>query len=201
MTADRAADRWGEVRPMRADARRNRESLLLAAERAFSEQGVEVSLEEVARRAGVGIGTLYRHFPARDALVEAVYRREVEIVCEAAETMLCELPPEQALVAWTDRFVRYAATRRGMSIALKSMVGAESDLFAYTQERVRGAASAILTAAADAGVIRRGVDPMDVLRLLSGICLVTGPALEEQAPRLVSLVLDGLRYGKPVQDQ
>lgn len=201
MTADRAGDRSGELRPLRADARRNRESLLVAAEAAFSERGVEVSLEEVARRAGVGIGTLYRHFPARDALVEAVYRREIEVVCEAAETMLRELPPEQALAAWMDRFVRHTAARRGMPIALKAMVGTESVLFAYLQERVRGAASAILTEAADAGAIRRGVEPMDVLRLLSGICLVTGPALEDQASRLVSLVLDGLRYGKPPQSQ
>jgi AcrR family transcriptional regulator len=195
VTVDRAADGAGELRPLRADARRNRESLLLAAERAFSERGAEVSLEEVARRAGVGIGTLYRHFPPRDALVEAVYRREVEIVCEAAETMLRDLPPEQALAVWADCFVHHVASRRGMSIALRAMMEAESDLFAYTQERLRGAASMILTAACDAGAVRRDVDPLDVLRLLSGICLVTGPAREERVPQLVKLVLDGLRHG------
>jgi AcrR family transcriptional regulator len=188
----------GPSRPLRADARRNRENLLAAADVAFSEHGVEVSLEEIARQAGVGIGTLYRHFPTRDALIEAVYRREVELLCDAADTALRELPPEQALETWMQRFVRYAATKRGMATALKSMVGAESELselFAYSHRRVEAAASAILTAAVQAGAIRSDVEPMDVLRMLSGICMVTGSALEEQAPRMVALVLDGLRYG------
>lgn len=182
-------------RPMRADARRNRENLLESAEAAFSAHGVEVSLEEIARKAGVGIGTLYRHFPTRDALVEAVYRREVELICEAADQLLADLTPQEALAAWMQRFVRYAATKRGLATALKAMVGAESDLFATSHERVQAAAATLLEAAARDDAIRQDVAPIDVLRMLSGICLVSGPSLEDQAPRLVGFVMDALRYG------
>ena len=185
-------------RPMRADARRNRDRLLAVAAEVFAEQGAEASLEEVAHRAGVGIGTLYRHFPARDALIEAVYRRYVETLCDAAEELLGQLPPDEALAAWMQRFVRHVATKRGLASALKAVVGKDSELFAYTHERVRGAAGMLLDAAVKTGTVRSDVTPQDLIRAMSGICLATDTgALDDQAGRLVGLLVDGLRYGAP----
>jgi AcrR family transcriptional regulator len=182
-------------RPLRADARRNRDRLLTVAAELFSEQGVEASLEEVAQRAGVGIGTLYRHFPSRDALIEAVYRRQVETLCDAAEELLQHLPADDALAAWMQRFVRHVATKRGLATALKAMVGKDYELFAYSHERVRGAADLLLGAAAKAGTIRQDVTPQDLIRAMSGICLATDTSpLDDQAARLVGLLMDGLRY-------
>ena len=180
---------------MRADAQRNNDNLLTAAVAAFSERGVEVSLEDVARRAGVGIGTLYRHFPTRDALIEAVYRREVELMCDAADDLLRRLPADEALAEWMHRFVRYVATKRGLSTALKAMVGLDSELFKYTHRRINGAVETVVSAAVRDGTIRADVEPADLLRGLSGICLAADPDLDGIATRLVGLLMDGLRFG------
>jgi AcrR family transcriptional regulator len=187
-------------RPLRADAARNREKLMTAAIAAFSEHGAEASLEDIARRAGVGIGTLYRHFPNRDCLMESVYRHQVEMLCAAAPALLAKHEPVDALALWMERFVAHVATKRGMATALKSVIGKDSELFAYTHGLIRQTAGTLLEAAAETGTIRSDIDASDLIRALSGICLVSDqPGWEEQARRLVHLLVDGLRYGVPAR--
>lgn len=183
-------------RPLRADACRNRDRLLEVAGATFAERGCDASLEEIAKRACVGIGTLYRNFPNRDVLIEAVYRHEVEHLCDSSKELLDTLPPDEALAEWMRRFVAYVATKRGLATALKSMISADSDLFAYTHQRVRMAITSLVEAGIQAGSIRADADPEDLLRALSGVCLVTDqPGWQEQACRISKLLMDGLRYG------
>jgi AcrR family transcriptional regulator len=185
-------------RPLRADAARNRDRLLAVAASTFAEHGVDASLEEVAKRAGVGIGTLYRHFPTRDALVEAVYRREVEQLCDAASELLATRPADQALAEWMQRFVAYVATKRGLAAHLKSVLAEDSELFTRTHERLSGVVDHLVAAAAQAGDIREDADAADVLRALSGVCLASdAPGWQEQACRISALLMDGLRFGAP----
>ena len=182
-------------KPLRKDAARNREKLLAAAVGLFAERGTEGSLEEVAKRAGVGIGTLYRHFPTRDALVEAAYRNEVAQLRAAADELLAELPPDQALEAWVRRFVEYGTAKRGMRDALQSIAGGGADLFAETRGQVTEGVAVLLRAGAEAGTLRSDVEPEDVLRAMGAIWLVTeGDDFADQAMRILRLVLDGLRY-------
>ena len=181
-------------KPLRKDAQRNREKLLAAAVELFAERGTEGSLEEVAKRAGVGIGTLYRHFPTRDALVEAAYRNEVAQLRAAADELLAELPPDAALEAWMRRFVDYGTAKRGMRDALQSIAGGAT-LFADTRGQVTEAVAVLLRAGAEAGTLRADVEPEDVLRAMGAIWLVAdGDDFAEQAMRILRLVLDGLRY-------
>jgi AcrR family transcriptional regulator len=183
-------------KPLRKDAALNREKLLAAAVELFAERGTEGSLEEVAKRAGVGIGTLYRHFPTRDALVEAAYRNEVAQLRAAADELLAELPPDRALEAWMRRFVEYGTAKRGMRDALHSIAGAGSDLFADTRGHVTEAVAVLLAAGAEAGTLRRDVEAEDVLRAMGAIWMVAdGDDFPEQALRVLRLVMDGLRYG------
>ncbi|MFC3500557.1 TetR/AcrR family transcriptional regulator [Micromonospora krabiensis] len=183
-------------RPLRADAQRNRQRLLDAAVRAFSQRGPEVTLESVARAAGVGIGTLYRHFPTREALVEAAYRNELGKLCDAAAELLEESPPDQALRIWMDRFVDYLATKRGMADALRLVIAAGTNPFAQSRDRLLAALGLLLEAATQAGSVRADVTAADVLTSLSGVSLAAGePAQREQAGRLLDLLMDGLRYG------
>jgi AcrR family transcriptional regulator len=185
-------------RPMRADAQRNRDKLLTVAVAAFAERGTEASLEDIARQAGVGIGTLYRHFPTRDALMEAVYRHQVEVLCDAADELVATKDADQALEAWMERFVEHVATKRGMAMALKSVIGKDSELFAYCHGRIRSSVQMVLANAVQAGAIRDDVEAADLLKALSGICLVSDqPGWQDQARRLVSLLHDGLRYRAP----
>jgi AcrR family transcriptional regulator len=189
-------------RPLRADAQRNRSKLLAAAVAAFAEHGVDASLEDVARQAGVGIGTLYRHFPNRDCLIESVYRHQVELLCDAAEQLVTAETPDRALALWMERFVEHVATKRGMATALKAVVGKDSELFSYCHGRIRGAVDLLLANAVASGDIRSDVDAADLLKALSGICLVSDqPGWQEQARRLVSLLHDGLRYRGPAASQ
>jgi AcrR family transcriptional regulator len=182
-------------KPLRKDAARNREKVLAAAVGLFAERGTEGSLEEVAKRAGVGIGTLYRHFPTRDALVEAAYRNEVAQLRAAADELLAELPPDAALEAWMRRFVDYGTAKRGMRDALQSIAGGGADLFAETRGQVTDAVAVLLRAGAEAGTLRADVEPEDVLRAMGAIWLVAeGDDFAEQAMRILRLVLDGLRY-------
>ena len=185
-------------RPLRADAQRNRDKQLTVAVDAIAEHGIEASLEDIARRAGVGIGTLYRHFPTRDCLMEAVYRHQVELLCDAAPELLTSHDPDAALTIWMERFVGYVATKRGMAMALKAVIGKDSELFAYCHGLIRQSAASLLKAASDAGTIRGDVDASDLMKAMSGICLVSDqPGWEEQASRLVNLLVDGLRFGAP----
>ena len=192
------------ARPLRADAQRNRQALLLAAAAAFGENGVDTSLEDIAQRAHVGIGTLYRNFPTRETLIEAVYRNEVERLCDSIVDLQAEMPPDQALAEWMQRFVAHVARKRGMAAALKQAAAAsnqkpidgKSELFVYAHERMRVAMSTLLDAGVAAGTVRADVDPMDLIRAMSGICLaIDQPGWLDQARRLVTLLMDGMRYG------
>jgi len=179
------------TRQLRADAQRNRDRLLDTAARAFASTGPEVPLETIAKDAGVGIGTLYRHFPTRDALVEAVYRNELARLCDAAPELLRAQPADAALRAWMDRYVGYMATKRGLADALRALMGDGANPFAESRARLCAALSLLLTAGAEAGTVRADVAAEDVLASLSGLTLVaTEPA---QAERLLDLLMDGLR--------
>ena len=187
-----------EVKPLRADAQRNRDRLLAVAVGAFSEDGPDVTLESIARDAGVGIGTLYRHFPTREALVEAVYRNELARLCDAAADLLRAGPPDQATRAWMDRFIDYMITKRGMADALRALIASGGDPFAQSRGRLLGAITMLLAAGAAAGTIRGDVEPGDVLASLSGVSLAAGePAQRDQARRMLDLLMDGLRYRPP----
>ena len=185
-----------QVKPLRADARRNRDALLVVAAAQFAEQGAEAPLDEIARRAGVGIGTLYRHFPTREALIADVYRREVDLLCSGVDELLATLPADEALAEWMRRFVGYVATKRGLAVALKSMVNDNSELFAQSRTHINESMARLVHAAVEAGLVRADADPEDVLRGMSGFCLFSEQAgWQEQAQRLVTLLVDGLRFG------
>ncbi|WP_020661108.1 TetR/AcrR family transcriptional regulator [Amycolatopsis benzoatilytica] len=181
---------------LRADARRNRERILEAAVRAFSEKGADVAIDAIAKAAGVGSATLYRHFPTREALVEAAYRNELARVCDSAVELLAGNPPDRALRQWMDRFIDYLATKHGMADALRAAVASGADPFAETLDKLGAALDALLRAGAEAGLLRPDVDPLDVGFSLAGIALVTSaPDQRERAGRLLDLLLDGLRHG------
>ncbi|MBS0410492.1 MAG: TetR/AcrR family transcriptional regulator [Proteobacteria bacterium] len=181
-------------RKPRADSQRNRERLLVAAKAAFEEVGTDVALEEVARRAGVGIGTLYRHFPNRDALVEAVYRREVRQLGEAAERLAADRPPFEALREWLRLLVDYIATKKLMAPALAPVVGAKPEVYAASGPIIAGAVDALLGRARAAGAIRADLTTDDLTRALIGFTYGSeGPGWKESALRLVDVFLDGLK--------
>ncbi|WP_328344200.1 TetR/AcrR family transcriptional regulator [Micromonospora sp. NBC_00421] len=181
-------------RPLRADALRNRQRLLDTAVRAFSRQGPAVTLDAIAREAGVGIGTLYRHFPTREALVEAAYRSELAKLCAAADELLARLPATEATRAWMDHFVDYLATKRGMADALRLVVAAGTNPYAQSRDLLMAALTRLLAAGVAAGTIRPDVDPGDVLAGLSGMSLAAqGPEQRDLAGRLLDLLMAGLR--------
>ncbi|MCP2267322.1 TetR/AcrR family transcriptional regulator [Promicromonospora thailandica] len=181
-------------RPARADARRNRDKLVAAAQEAFATAEETVSLERVARAAGVGIGTLYRHFPTREDLVEAVYGAELDAVAAGAAELLAELPPDAALRAWMDRYAAFVATKRGMLDTLRAGWASGRINRSVTRERVTTALGSILTAGARAGVLRGDVDPGDVTTLLVGALMVTGAeATPDRTAHLLDLVAASLR--------
>ncbi|GAA5189578.1 TetR/AcrR family transcriptional regulator [Rugosimonospora acidiphila] len=183
------------TRPLRADAARNRERLLDAAVRAFSQDGPDVTLDGIAKDAGVGIGTLYRHFPTREALIEAAYRNELARLCDAAADLLVAMPPDAALRTWMDRFVDYMTAKRGMADALRAVIASGGNPYAQSRDLMSAAVSSLLSAGAEAGTVRSDVDPADVLAGLSGVTLAAGePARRDQASRLLDLLMDGLRY-------
>jgi AcrR family transcriptional regulator len=184
------------ARPLRVDAQRNRDKLLSAATEAFAAEGEDVALESVAARAGVGIGTLYRHFPSREALICAAYRNEVDALCAAAADLLAEMPADRALRAWAERFADYIATKRAMGEALRSAAGSDSPLYAETRTRILRALALLLEAGAASGTLRADVDPKDVSRVINGIWyLPDGPEWRADVGRMLDLVIDGLRYG------
>jgi AcrR family transcriptional regulator len=175
------------VRRPRADALRNRDKLIGAAKASFAEGGADVSLDEIARRAGVGIGTLYRHFPTRDAIVEAVYRREVEQLADAANRLTRALPPGEALRAWMGLFVDYVATKRVIAPTLKAMVGGASELYASSGARITDAMGGMVERAKAAGDIRADADPADLLRALAGFTQFNAGVDWRRAPGVLSI--------------
>jgi AcrR family transcriptional regulator len=182
-------------RPLRADAQRNRDLLLASAVRLFSENGLDATLDAIAKDAGVGIGTLYRHFPTREALIEAAYRNELAVVCDAAPDLLASLPPEEATRAWMDRFIDYMTTKFGMAEALRAVIASGGNPYAHSRGRLVSSIEALLEAAAAVGAIRTDVEADDVLVSLSGVALAAGaPSQRDQAGRLLDLLMDGLRY-------
>ncbi len=180
---------------MRADARRNREKLLEVAVRAFSHDGPDVTLDAIAREAGVGIGTLYRHFPTREALVDAAYRNELTRLCDSVDQLLHEGPPDAAMRRWMDLFVAYMTTKRGMAAALRAVIASGGDPFNESRQRLVGAITQLLDAGARTGTLRADVAPLDVLLSMSGISLMAAePGQREAAGRTLDLLMDGLRY-------
>jgi AcrR family transcriptional regulator len=180
---------------LRSDARRNREKLLAAAAETFAASGVNASLEEIARQAGVGVGTLYRHFPSREALVAATYRHEVEQLCESVGDLQASLAPDAALRAWMDGFVHYTAAKRGMGEALQAVMASDSALYADAYAKLVAALDALLATASAAGTIRSDARGDDVLRALAAIWMIRDSAnREQQAGRVLNLLMDGLRY-------
>jgi AcrR family transcriptional regulator len=182
------------ARKPRADSVRNRERVLQAAKAVFAAGGPEASLEAVARQAGVGVGTLYRHFPTRQALFEAVYRHEVEQLVELAEQLQMDLPPLEALRSWMRANVSFVATKKGMSTALAIAVHAGSDLTAYSIDRMGRALGVLVRRAVEAGVIRDDVSAEDILRTIVGLCYTHDkPGWQSNVLRLVDVFVDGMR--------
>src|SRR6476661_5141865 len=184
----------GTVRRPRADAVRNRERVLAAAKAVFSAGGPEASLEAVAKRAGVGIGTLYRHFPTRQDLFEAVYRREVEQLSEFAEHLRSAKDPVDALRRWLRSNVEFVATKKGMSAALALTFQSSSDLAAFSMDRLTKAIGSLLDRAVAAGQMRADVSPEDLLRALIGMCYMHDqPGWQSSVLRMLDVFVDGLR--------
>jgi AcrR family transcriptional regulator len=182
------------VRKPRADAERNRVRLLETAKVAFAKKGSSASLDEIARTAGVGAGTLYRHFPTRDALVTAVYRNETEQLVAAADSLAETHPPVTALREWLLLFVDYIATKHGMYEALNSIVGGTSDLYSASTAQVKRAISQLVDRAVASGDIRLDLDPLDLLRALAGVANIgLGSDGERAAKRLVDILIAGVR--------
>jgi AcrR family transcriptional regulator len=184
------------ARARRADAQRNVEKLVAAARQAFAAEGPNASLDDIARKAGVGSGTLYRHFPTRVSLLEAVYRDGVERLCEEGNRLVeTDLPPDEALVSWLHEFVGYAAVKRGLAGPLTSALGHDSGLFTECRTMLQATGGLLLRRAQEAGLIRSDVATYDILRLASAIAHAgemspEGAALSE---RLLAIAMDGLR--------
>jgi AcrR family transcriptional regulator len=192
--------RCDPARPLRADARRNYDRLLAAAAAAFAEHGADdTSLEEIARRAGVGIGTLYRHFPTRQALLEAVYRDQVDAVRARAEDLLASEEPGAALADWLRVLVAFSSTKRSLTSALLASFGKDSELLSSCSAVICGAAETLLKRAQQAGVVRPDADARDLIRLVHAVNIAAQPAGSDpgQSDRLLGLILDGLRPQDP----
>lgn len=183
------------TRPLRADAQRNRDRLVEVAVRAFTEGGPDVTLESIAKTAGVGIGTLYRHFPTREALIDAAYRNELAKLVDGVPELLATMPADQALRTWMDHFFDYMTTKKGMGDALKALIASGGNPFNESRERLITAITTLLDAAIADGKVGADVQTEDLFASLAGIAyMATEPAQREQAGRLLDLVMDGLRY-------
>jgi AcrR family transcriptional regulator len=181
-------------RSQRADARRNYEKLVTAAREAFAEDGTSASLEDIARRAQVGIGTLYRHFPTRQHLLEAVYLDEVEAICRSAAD-LAGLAPWDALVAWLRQFVGFAAAKRALAQEMLGTIGSDAEVFKTCRVAISSAGDELLGRAQAAGAVRADASFVDIARLLGGIASIDSDP--EQIERILEIVIDGLRYRAP----
>jgi AcrR family transcriptional regulator len=195
MSTTEITDQPTAARPKRADARRNYEKVVAAARDAFADSGASTSLEEIARRAQVGIGTLYRHFPTRQALLEAVYVNEVEALCRSAAD-LAELPPWDALVGWLRRLAGYLATKQALAGELLNYVERDSELFHSSRAALYAAGGPLLERAQQARVVRTDTDLTELIQMVGGIAKIpaTDPA---QIDHILEMALDGLRYRAP----
>lgn len=182
-------------RPMRADARRNREALLTAARAAFLTGDSDAHVEEIARRAGVAVGTLYRHFDTREALVAEVYRQEVAELCAAPPDLLAQHAPDEALRRFLLLLVAHAAVGKGMGEALESIMATDSAVFDDARTEMAAALDALLAAGVAAGVVREGVNGRVLLRALGSICGMHAKGWQDDAVRITEILYDGMRYG------
>lgn len=183
-------------RPLRADARRNREALLSAARQAFLSGDTDAHVEEIARSAGVAVGTLYRHFETREALIEEVYRKEVDELCAAPTDLLDHHAPDEALRLFLLLLVDHAAVGKGMSVALESIMATDSPVFGDARTRMANALDLLLEAGSAAGTVRDDVTGPTLLRALGGIChMRAAEGWLAEARQITTLLFDGLRYG------
>ena len=193
--AIKAAGEATKSRPIRADAQRNTDALLEAAKAVFASSGVSAPVREIAEKAGVGIGTVYRHFPQRYDLVAAVFRRDIDACADAAPVFAAQHPPGESLALWLQRYVDFIAAKRGLAAALHSGDPAFEPLPAYFQQRLRPALQSLLKAAAAAGEVRADVDPDELLGAVANLCSPDHDGGPRRAQRMVALLVDGLRYG------
>lgn len=185
-------------RPLRADARRNREALLFAARQAFLGEDTDAHVEDIARSAGVAVGTLYRHFATREALIEEVYRKEVDDLCAASGVLLSEHTPQEALRRFLLLLVDHAAVGKGMSSVLESIMATDSPVFEDARTRMAGALSLLLEAGSAAGTVRDDVTGSTLLRALGGICAMRATeGWLDEARQITALLFDGLRNRSP----
>ena len=180
---------------MRADAQRNVDALLVAALSVFTTSGAGAPVREIALKAGVGVGTLYRHFPHRSDLIVAVFQREVDACAEAAPVLAAEHAPGEALASWMQRYTGFIATKRGLAAALHSGDPAFDGLPAYFQERLEPALRLLLEAAGTAGEVRTDISADELLGAVASLCMHAYKQSPEHARRMVALLVDGLRYG------
>ena len=181
-------------RKTRLDAQRNRERILEVAKDAFTRRGAEASLDDIAKEAGVGPGTLYRHFPTRDALIEAVYHTEVAKLAAAQRELSAKLPPVEALRAWMLLFVDYIAAKHIIAPALNTLVGGPSKLYESSREHISKAIDTLVKRAIESGELRRDLVPFDLIRALIGVSNVaSGPDWQQSARRLVDILITGSR--------
>jgi AcrR family transcriptional regulator len=179
----------------RADAQRNVETLLKAASAVFAKSGVDAPVRDIAEKAGVGVGTVYRHFPQRSDLIVAVFRLEVDACAAAAAALASKYPPTEALSRWMLRFTEFVAAKRGLATALHSGDPAYEPLPAYYDARLRPAMEMLLTRAVAAGEIRAGVAPGDLLSAAVSLCRPAYDVAPDHTRRMLALLIDGLRYG------
>jgi AcrR family transcriptional regulator len=187
--------RGGMDRRVRADAQRSLDALLHAAKGVFATSGVDAPVREIAEKAGVGLGTLYRHFPQRSDLIAAVFRREIDACADAAAILSAEREPFEALAKWMQRYAAFIAAKRGLAKALHSGDPAFDNLPGYFDQRLRPALRTLLKAAAAAGEVRADVDADDLLGAVASLCMSAHNAGPGRAERMVALLVDGLRYG------
>lgn len=181
-------------RPVRADAKRNTDAVLEAALAVFATSGVDAPVREIAAKAGVGVGTVYRHFPQRADLVVAVFRQQVDACADAAAVLAEEHAPGEALALWMQSYADFIATKRGLATALHSGNPAFTTLPTYFDTRLRPALRALLDAAASAGAVRSDIEPDDLLRAVASLCMSAHDDCTGYARRMVALLIDGLRY-------
>ncbi len=189
---DEAEVATATARPMRADAKRNYELLVTAARKVFDQEGGGASMEAIAKEAGVGIGTLYRHFPKRIDIVEAVYVDDVDELETVAHTVSADLEPWPAFVTWLEAFVRYAMGKKRFMNELHEAFEKDPALRSASRERIEGALGVVLIRAQEAGVVRTDVDASDVMQLIGSMCM-SATLTTDQSERLLVMIEDGLR--------